>query len=223
MRYVRITSIDDPLFPLMHGLMSRVFPPEEVLAYDLWAEPLQDPDIYVYVALDGEEVVGATEYRYYADLNSAMTDFTIIGKAGLGIGKFLWDRRLAHLRELAQQAGNKLAGGFAEIYDPYKAGHHDFGQIGPMNPFVRREVLSHLGYRKLDFDYVHPSWDLQGGAVEGLDLCYWSEDDSVEYLPSSLVVSFLKKYYSVMPVKPQQWLTMVEELERRENIPLLPL
>jgi len=45
MDYHRISSIDDPLFRQMHGLMQQVFPPEEVLAYELWREPLADPGI----------------------------------------------------------------------------------------------------------------------------------------------------------------------------------
>jgi len=43
MEYIRITSIDDPLFRKMHDLMKEVFPPEEVLEFSLWKEPLEDP------------------------------------------------------------------------------------------------------------------------------------------------------------------------------------
>ena len=39
MEYRRITSIQDPLFKQMHPLMQNVFPPEEVLAFELWQEP----------------------------------------------------------------------------------------------------------------------------------------------------------------------------------------
>ena len=83
MEYKRITSITDPNFKKLHDLMSEIFPPEEVLEYELWKEPLEDPGIRVFVAVNGDEVVGATEYRYYPDWNIAMTDFTIIGKPGL--------------------------------------------------------------------------------------------------------------------------------------------
>ena len=80
MEYVRINNINDPLFKQMHQLMQTVFPPEEVLEFDLWAEPLQDPGIRVFVAVQDGKVVGATEYRYYEDMQVAMTDFTIIGR-----------------------------------------------------------------------------------------------------------------------------------------------
>ncbi|MXO80484.1 GNAT family N-acetyltransferase, partial [Paenibacillus sp. OT2-17] len=89
MEYHRITHIKDPLFASMHQLMQEVFPPEEVLEYSLWKEPLEDPGIRVFVAVQDDKVVGATEYRYYEDFNVAMTDFTIIGQPGLGIGRFL--------------------------------------------------------------------------------------------------------------------------------------
>ncbi|PLR80910.1 GNAT family acetyltransferase [Bacillus canaveralius] len=223
MKYLRITSIEDPLFRKMHNLMQEVFPPEEVLEYELWKEPLEDPGIRVFVAVHGDDVAGATEYRYYPDWNIAMTDFTIIGRPGLSLGRFLAQNRQNDLNELAKSNGKKLFGMFAEIYDPYKAGDHEFGGVKAMNPFVRREVLSHLGYKRLDFTYVHPSWKNDGEAVTGLDLCFMPDDENVNEIPAQLVVDFLKNYYTVLPNKPSEWLNMVEQLERQESVLLLPL
>ncbi|GGF89934.1 GNAT family N-acetyltransferase [Paenibacillus abyssi] len=222
MDYIRITSIQQPLFPLMHRLMQEVFPPEEVLEYSLWEEPIQDPDIHVYVAVHEGEVVGATEYRYYADFRTAMTDFTIIGKPGLGIGRFLLKNRERDIKRLASAAGNEPIGMFAEIYDPYQV-EHSFGGVTPMNPYVRREVLSHIGYKRIDMAYVHPSWDHQGQAVSGLDLCFLPADENLEELPASLVYDFLDRYYSALPNKPQDWLTMMAELKSKQSVALKPL
>jgi len=205
MQYVRIRSIDDPLFAQMHQLMQHVFPPEEVLDFSLWKEPLEDPGIRVFVAVEGGEVVGATEYRYYEDLNVAMTDFTIIGREGLGIGRFLARNREEDLLQLAAESGKQLYGMFAEIYDPYRVESHAFGGIKPMDPFVRREVLSHLGYKRLDFHYVHPSWRNDGEAVSGLDLCFLPTDEQQNKLETDLIVSFLNRYYAVLPNRPQEW------------------
>jgi hypothetical protein len=221
--YVRINSIDHPFFPKLHQLLSTVFPPEEVLEYALWKEPLEDPGIHVYVAVHEGEVVGATEYRYYKDMNVAMTDFTIIGRPGLGIGRFLLINREKDLRAMAEASGQELFGMFAEIYDPFRAGDHGFGGITPMNPYVRREVLSHVGYRKLDLEYVHPSWDHSGAAVTGLDLCFLTYRDDVDELSSDLIIRFLTAYYSVLPNKPAEWTKMIEKLRERPTIPLLPL
>ncbi len=137
--------------------------------------------------------MGATEYRYDEDFNVAMTDFTIIGQHGLGIGPFLAQKRLADLQTLAAENGKTLAGMFAEIYDPYQVENYEFGGVKPMDPFVRREVLSHLGYKRLDFTYVHPSWNNDGEAVTGLDLGFlpMTERSDVE---TDLIVSFLKRY-----------------------------
>lgn len=157
MEYQRITSIEDPLFAQMHNLMKEIFPPEEVLDFPLWKEPLEDPGIRVFVAVHEGQVVGATEYRYYEDWNVAMTDFTIIGREGLGIGAFLANHRKRDLQALAAANGKELFGMFAEIYNPYLSQDHSFGSIKPMDPYVRREVLSHLGYKRIDFPYVHPS------------------------------------------------------------------
>ncbi len=222
MEYTRVTDIADPLFAGLHRLMSEIFPPEEVLAFDLWQEPLQDPGIRVFVAVHNGEVVGATEYRYYAEDDIAMTDFTIIGRPGLGIGPFLAKRREADLRRLASEAGGVLKGMFAEIYDPYQSQEHEFGGVKPMDPFVRREVLAHLGYRRLNFGYVHPSWQGDGEAVGGLDLCFLPYEESAS-LAGSFIAKFLRTYYSVLEPKPAQWTEMVEALEQRNAVELLPL
>jgi len=221
--YKRIQSIEDPLFVKMHDLMKEVFPPEEVLEFELWKDPLEDPGIRVFVAVQDDEVVGATEYRYYPQWNVAMTDFTIIGRPGLSIGRFLAENRLNDLNQLAEENGKSLYGMFAEIYDPYQVSHYEFGGVLPMNPIVRREVLSHLGYRKINFTYVHPSWKNDGEAVKGLDLCFMPSDDKVTELPSSLIVEFLTTYYTVLSNKPIEWLNMIEDLKGRDTVELLPL
>jgi hypothetical protein len=222
MEFTRITNINDPLFKQMHELMQVVFPPEEVLEFDLWKEPLEDPGIRVFVAVHEGKVVGATEYRYYEDFNVAMTDFTIIGQVGLGIGPFLANNRAKDLNELASANGKKLKGMFAEIYDPYRVDHYEFGGVKPMDPYVRREVLSHLGYKRLNFPYVHPSWNNDGEAVEGLDLSFLPMDTNPDQLETDLIVQFLKRYYTVLPNKPKAWYEMVEALEAKETVELLP-
>jgi hypothetical protein len=223
MEYHRITNIQDPFFIKMHQLMQEVFPPEEVLEFELWKEPLEDPEIRVFVAILNGKVVGATEYRYYKDYNIAMTDFTIIGQAELGIGPFLAKKRLEDLNTLASDNGKKLRGMFAEIYNPYRVEHYEFGGVKPMNPYVRREVLSHLGYKRLEFSYVHPSWNNDGEAVTGLDLCFLPIDESNEDLNSELIVKFLKQYYSVLSNKPKSWHEMIENLEATHTVRLLPI
>lgn len=223
MLYIRITSIDDPNFKKLHNLMREIFPPEEVLEYELWKDPLEDPSIRVFVAVDEDKVVGATEYRYYPDWNIAMTDFTIISQPGLSLGRFLAQNRLKDLHQLANENGKELFGMFAEIYDPYRVEHHEFGGVKVMEPYVRREVLSHLGYKRIDFPYVHPSWENNGEAVSGLDLCFMPINDELYILPTALVKDFLITYYSILSNKPQEWLDMIERLGEKESISLLPL
>ncbi len=222
MEYYRIRSIDDAAFAGMHRLMGEIFPPEEVLAYELWEGPLQDEGIHVYAAIADGEVVGATEYRYFAEQRVAVTDFTIIGKPGLGIGRFLASRRQADLQRLAEASGTSPIGMFAEIYDPYRT-DYPFGGVSPMNPYVRREVLSHMGYKRLDIDYVHPSWDHEGKAVEGLDLCFLPADETTVSLPSSLITEYLERYYAALPNKPAAWHAMMETLKNRTEVPLYPI
>jgi hypothetical protein len=223
MDYIRVTSIEDPHFAAMHQMMSSIFPAEEVLAFELWREPIEDPDIHVYVAMNDGKVVGATEYRYYPELRVAMTDFTIIAVMGLGVGRFLYVRRSRDLLRLQRESGTESIGMFAEIYRPQAVSSFKFGNVLPMHPAVRREVLSHIGYQKLDLTYVHPSWDHEGKAVTELDLGFLPSDDTVSSLPASLISTFLKQYYAALPNKPKEWLEMIAKLEERSEIDLLPL
>lgn len=223
MEYNKIKNIDDPLFKQFHDLMGSIFPKEEVLEFELWREPLVDPLIRMFVAVEDGEVVGATEYRYYADLNIAMTDFTLIGRDGKGIGKFLADKRLEDLTTLANEHGNEIFGMFAEIYNPYEVEEVTFGGVTAMSPFVRREVLSHLGYKKLDFDYCHPSWENDGKAVKGLDFCFMPFKNDVTSLPGEFVAEFLKTYYEILSNKPAEWVEMVSKLEKQEQVELKPI
>ncbi len=220
MDYHRITNIEDPLFTKMHQLMQEIFPPEEVLEFSLWKDPLEDPGIRVFVAVYEGNVVGATEYRYYEDFNVAMTDFTIIGKPGLGIGPFLANKRAQDLHELAKANGKELSGMFAEIYDPYRVEHHEFGGVKPMDPYVRREVLAHLGYKKINIEYVHPSWNNDGEAVTGLDLCFLPMGENKSTIQADLVVQFLTRYYTVLPNKPKEWIKMIKEIETKDVLNL---
>lgn len=223
MEYIRITGIEDPYFAKMHRLMGEVFPEEEVLEAALWAEPLRDPSLRVCVAVHGDEVVGATEYRYLAQLQVAMTDFTIIGRSQMGIGRFLWTKREADLRAMVTESGRPMIGMFAEVYNPGRAEALDFGAFPLMHPVVRREVLSHMGYRQLDFPYLHPSWQNDGEAVAHLDLCFLPSDPDLSSLPGRLVADFLTTYYAVLPNKPRAWQEMVDHLRTMDAVALRPL
>ncbi len=222
MEYVQIKGIEDPLFPKMHKLMQNVFPAEEVLEYELWSGPLQDPTIRMFVAVENGEVVGATEYRFYADRRLSMTDFTMIGREQLGVGPFLAKKRNEDLQQLCKEHGIELIGVFAEIYNPYRVGNHDFGGVKAMDPFVRREVLAHLGFKRLDFTYVHPSWTNDGEAVTELDFCFLPFGEE-RFLTGEFVANFLKMYYAILSEKPEAWTKMVTDLETTNKVELLPL
>lgn len=152
-----------------------------------------------------------------------MTDFTIISSKGQGIGRFLYVQRDKDLKQLQLQSGTQSIGMFAEIYNSQSTSSLEFGNVLSMHPVVRREVLSHLGYRKLDFTYVHPSWDHEGKAVTELDLCFLPTDEAISGMPASLIVEFLRQYYEALPNKPKQWLEMVSSLEHQSDITLLPM
>lgn len=112
---------------------------------------------------------------------------------------------------------------FAEIYDPYKVVQYEFDGVKSRNPYVRPEVLSHLSYKRLDFPYIHPSWQNDGEAVLGLDLCFLLINSSEGELSTSLIIKFLERYYSVLSNKPKFWQEMIKNLEGKNTIALLPI
>lgn len=59
--------------------------------------------------------------------------------------------------------------------------------------------------------------------MSGLDFCFMPGDDTVDELPADLIVNFLKRYYAVLPEKPQAWNDMIAKLEAQERVALLPL
>jgi len=48
-------------------------------------------------------------------------------------------------------------------------------------------------------------------------------DDAMDSLPGSLIARFLRTYYEFLNPKPAAWLEMVEAVEKREKVALLPL
>ena len=84
-------------------------------------------------------------------------------------------------------------------------------------------MLSHLGYKRLNFPYVHPSWQLDGTAVSGLDLCFMPADYEQTELSAALIATFLETYYAVLPEKPDAWVEMIEGLKARDRVALLAI
>jgi hypothetical protein len=124
---------------------------------------------------------------------------------------------------LQHQTGTVSIGMFAEIYKPHTVSSFKFCSVLPKHPDVRREVLSHIGYRKIDLSYVHPSWDHDGKVVTELDLSFLPSEEALHTLSSSLIVQFLSQYYASSPNKPKEWLDMISFLENQGDIKLLPL
>ncbi|HZH59837.1 MAG TPA: GNAT family N-acetyltransferase, partial [Metabacillus sp.] len=79
----------------------------------------------------------------------------------------------------------------------------------------------HLGYKKIDIDYVHPSWNNDGEAVTGLDLCFLPMNENKSEIQADLVAEFLIRYYTVLPNKPESWTKMVAEIESKDQLALL--
>ncbi len=52
---------------------------------------------------------------------------------------------------------------------------------------------------------------------------FMPEDDSVAEVSAELVAAFLRRYYTVLPNKPAAWNEVVEGLEAKSTVALLPL
>src|SRR5262249_38659915 len=80
------------------------------------------------------------------------------------------------------------------------------------DPFVRRRIFAHLGFRQVDIRYEQPVGGPDGGPVIFLDLLYCPRKPA-DTVPTTLVLATMRAYWG--PWLRGQVERHVAELERR--------
>jgi GNAT superfamily N-acetyltransferase len=142
------------------------------------------------------KLVGGALFHWLTDAQTGFSSFMGVDRAkrGHGIGRRLHDERF-HVLDRA--AGHRVQGVFIDVVNPSRLSSEDVEReqrVGS-DPWERRKIFKHLGFRQVDIRYEQPVGGPNGGPVTNLDLLYCPRDP-VSSIPTSLVVSTMRAYWS---------------------------
>jgi GNAT superfamily N-acetyltransferase len=168
---------------------------------------------FVLVAERGGQVLGGTVFHYLASAGSGFSSFMGVARAarGEGIARRLHEARFD---VLDRAAGGHVAGVFIDVVNPTRMTSAQLERersVGS-DPFVRRAIFEHLGFRQVDIRYEQPVGGPNGGPVTNLDLLYCPHE-SAERVATALVLATMRAYWT--PWLRQAAERHVAELERR--------
>jgi hypothetical protein len=205
------TPEDVRVFEAMYELYEASFPEDsERESKDLWKEVLNGNKHHGYrlefiVAEHGSEVAGAIAYEYYPASRCGLLTFVFVGSAYRqgGIARELTGR--AHAR-LTSVSGGKLRFLFAEAEDPVRVASG--GIRTSIDPELRLRILSRLGARVVNIQYVQPALGPGKRAAEHLMLLLLAPQD-VETLQRQALEEFLREFYASLYVEEKEMDTLL--------------
>ncbi len=170
---------------------------------------------FLIVAEDEGQVVGGTLCHWLADAGSGFSSFMGVdrGFRGRGIARQMHEERF---RVLDRAAGGHVAGVFIDVVNPTRMPEEELERerrVGS-DPWLRRRVFGHLGFRQVAIRYEQPVGGPNGGPVTVLDLLYCPHEPA-ETVATSLVVATMRAYWS--PWLSQSAERHARELESRAN------
>ena len=151
---------------------------------------------FLVVAEREGQVVGGALFHWLAEADSGFSSFMGVMREmrGHGIARRLHDERF---RMLDAAAGHEVPGVFIDVVNPARMSPEDLKreQQAGFDPWNRRRVFEHLGFRQVDIYYEQPVGGPHGGPVTNLDLLYCPREptDSVE---TSRVLATLRAYWA---------------------------
>jgi hypothetical protein len=187
-----IRRLADPLDPGLAGLarllQASFADPDTVLELDRMQAFLTQPPaetnrhFRVLVAKDGGAVVGGSIFSYVPSTNCGFSEYLVVRKQrhGEGLGRRLFDARKTMLNELAREAGQDSCHGlFIEADSPERTPPHLQAREREMamDAVTRLAVFAHLGFLRVELDYVQPPLGPGKQPVTYLDLLFapWAE------------------------------------------------
>jgi GNAT superfamily N-acetyltransferase len=202
-RLLDVTDPDDPRLASVARLLGEVFAdPNTVLGLDRLREFLiADPAVagrtfFVLAALpgQGEDVIGATIFSYVPRSNCGFSEYIVSRPdvRGQGIGRRLFDARKRQLDEAAQAAGHAGCNGlFIEADNPDRtpAALLEAERESGLDAHERLRLFAHLGFGRVEVNYVQPPLGPGKQAVTYLDLLFapWRDDTQGELSSNWLV------------------------------------
>jgi hypothetical protein len=188
----RVRDPEDRALAELSSLLHAAFAdPNTVLELDrmqaFLAQPLpRQPDRHfcVVVAEEGSVVAGGTVFSYVPATHCGFSEYLVARKErhGQGLGRLLFDARQAVLNELARESGQTSCRGlFIEADNPQRTPPdlQARERETAMDAVTRLQVFAHLGFLRVEVDYVQPPLGPGKQPVAYLDLLFAPWDERV--------------------------------------------
>ncbi|HLZ31716.1 MAG TPA: GNAT family N-acetyltransferase [Chloroflexota bacterium] len=201
----RIDDAADAALPALSRLLQTTFAdPDTVLELDriqaFLTEASPARQFCVVVAETAGEVLGGTIFSYVPQANCGFSEYLLVRKDhhGQRIGRRLFDARRAILDDLAQRSHQAPCNGlFIEADNPERTPPdlQARERETAIDALVRLHVFAHLGFWRVDVEYVQPPLGPDKQPVTYLDLLFAPWDARVRgalRLPAGWVVQTLR-------------------------------
>ena len=188
----RLHNPEDTALRELAGLLRATFAdPDTVLELDRMQAFLAEPDgllerkFCVVVAEEGSVVLGGTVFSYVLATNCGFSEYLLVRKErhNQRIGRLLFDARRAVLDQLARQSGQTSCGGlFIEADNPERTPPdlQARERETAMDGLTRLQVFAHLGFLRVDMEYVQPPLGPGKQPVSYLDLLFAPWDAHIQ-------------------------------------------
>ncbi|MDQ6675143.1 MAG: GNAT family N-acetyltransferase [Chloroflexota bacterium] len=188
-RLRRLEDPDDPGLAELSGLLHAAFAdPDTVLELDRMqaflarAGAATDRHFCVVVAEEAGVLVGGTVFSYVPATNCGFSEYLVARKErhGQGIGRLLFEARRALLNQRANDSGQPSCSGlFIEADNPQRTplDLQIRERVTAMDAVTRLRLFAHLGFLRVDLEYVQPALGPGKSPVRYLDLLFapWDE------------------------------------------------
>jgi GNAT superfamily N-acetyltransferase len=149
---------------------------------------------FFIVAERAGKLLGGVLFHYLKAADSGFSSFMGVTQEarGQGIARALHVARFDALRA----ASSTLAGVFIDVVNPERMSNHELEaetRVGS-DPWRRRKIFGHLGFRKVDVRYEQPVGGPNGGPVTILDLLYCPIEPT-DSVSTQLVTSTMQAYW----------------------------
>lgn len=189
--------------------------PAEYIPYllDDQASPVARRNFLLVAERDGVVVAG-TLFHWLATAGTGFSSFMGVDRAlrGQGIARQLHAARFAILD---RAAGGQAPGVFIDVVNPTRMSADELAreERAGSDPWVRRRIFDHLGFRQVDVRYEQPVGGPDGGPVTVLDLLYCPRVPA-ERIATDQVVSTMRAYWSAW-LGPERAAIFAEQLGAR--------
>jgi hypothetical protein len=200
---VRIREVTDPHDPAIEafGRLQRAvyYEPEALIPASAIGWMLERSragrENFFLVAERNGDLLGGAVFHYLKDTRSGFSSFMGVHQSarGRGIARKLHDARLAALQRAAHDT---LRGVFIDVVNPERMSPDELARekaVGS-DPWLRRRIFGHLGFRKIDVRYEQPVGGPNGGPVTILDLLFCPTEPTTT-VETDLVRNTMRAYW----------------------------